>query len=152
MKAIRRILIALDFSPVADKLIETGVELGLALSAELRLIHAAAPDPHFVGYEPGPQTVRNERAKELKKEHVKLQNLADTLTSKGLDAEALLVQGPTADTLLTQAREWNADIIVMGNRGHGLFRKAVIGSVSEAVIRSARCPVVVVPAPMITEE
>jgi nucleotide-binding universal stress UspA family protein len=58
-------------------------------------------------------------------------------------AEVLL--GNPGHELTDAARD--ANLLVVGSHGHGWLRQAVLGSVSEACIRHARCPVVVVPEP-----
>ncbi len=65
--------------------------------AKIWLVHVAAPDPEFVGYEPGPQYIRDDRAKVLLAEHKKLASYIKSLEGKGYKAEALLVQGPTIE-------------------------------------------------------
>ncbi len=54
------------------------------------------------------------------------------------------VRGPSAEVLTNAAS--NADLLVLGSHGHGRIFHAVLGSVAEACIRAATCPVVVVPA------
>jgi nucleotide-binding universal stress UspA family protein len=44
------------------------------------------------------------------------------------------------------ATEWHADLIVMGTHGRRGFRRLVLGSVAERVLRSASCPVLMIPA------
>lgn len=67
--------------------------------------------------------------------------------SLGLQAEALVVAEdtdiPVAETLLRVARERDAQVIVVGAHPHGV----VLGSTTRAVVRDARCPVLVVRAP-----
>ena len=58
-----------------------------------------------------------------------------------------VVQGHPAQVLVDEAR--GADILVVGNRGHGAFTSALIGSTSERCVRHALCPVVVVHAPAV---
>ena len=145
---MKNILIGVDFSAVTEALLRLGSAMARSFDGRVRLLHVAAADPDFVGYEPGPQTVRDSRAHELRAEHAQLQDMADRLCSKGIQADALMVQGKTSDTLLAQAEEWAADVIVLGNRRQGFVRKAVIGSSSEGVIKNARCPVLLVPAPL----
>ena len=50
--------------------------------SKIWLVHIAAPDPDFVGYEVGPQYIRDHRADELKKEHKLVKKYADELKAK----------------------------------------------------------------------
>lgn len=143
---MKRLLAALDFSPVSRSVVDRAAALAQAFAAELTLVHVAAPDPAFVGYETGPQTVRDARASELRSEHRDLQNAAEDLRARGIGARALLLQGATVEMLLREAREIGAEMIVIGSHGHGALHRALLGSVSEGVVRGARCPVLVVPA------
>ena len=52
--------------------------------------------------------------------------------------------GGVAEEIVNLARDLEADLIVMGNRGHGGLRRAIEGSISEYVIRTAHCPVMIV--------
>ncbi len=52
--------------------------------------------------------------------------------------------GPAAETITAQARQLNADLIVVGARGLGAARRLVLGSVSERVLHHADRPVLVV--------
>ncbi len=61
----------------------------------------------------------------------------------------LVVDGNAAQVLLDAAR--GADLLVVGNRGHGGFTDALIGSVSSRCVRHAHCPVVVVHTPAAKE-
>jgi nucleotide-binding universal stress UspA family protein len=110
------------------------------------LLHVAAPDPDFVGFEAGPQSVRDDRAGELRGEHRELQRRAETLRRQGIDAEAFLVQGPTVDTILDRLEHLGADLLVLGSHGHGALHRMLLGSVSRGVLRRTTRPVLVVPA------
>jgi nucleotide-binding universal stress UspA family protein len=59
-----------------------------------------------------------------------------------IECEGKAVQGQPAEVLLQEARE--ADLIVVGNRGHGGFASLLLGSVSHQVVQHAPCPVTVV--------
>ena len=143
---MRQILAAVDFSPVTKAVVEQAASLAEAFSAELTLVHVAAPDPDFVGYAAGPQTVRDDRAREIRDEHRNLQAIADDLRDRAISARALLIQGSTVEKILAEGARLRADAIVIGSHGHGALYRALLGSVTEGVVRAAQCPVLVVPA------
>lgn len=142
---MRNILVAVDFSPITERVVKLASELARGLDTHLWLIHAAAPDPDFVGYEAGPVGVRDQVAEELRNEHRDLQAHADALRESGLEATALLVQGPTVEMILKEADRLDADLILIGSHGHGAVFRLLLGSISEGVLRRSKIPVMIVP-------
>ncbi|HOP42728.1 MAG: universal stress protein [Flavobacteriales bacterium] len=140
------ILAPVDLSELTPRVAAQAASLSRAFGAQLWLIHVAAPDPDFVGFRTGPQYVRDHRAEILKQEHRDLHDLRDLLRAEGVNAEALLVQGPTTETILQEAADLNADLIVMGSHGRSGLFKALVGSVCEQVLRESNVPVHIVPA------
>ena len=142
---MKNILAATDFSPVSDAVVEHATSLAQAFGAALWLLHVAAPDPDFVGYEPGPQSVRQTVAAGLHDAHRKLQDQSAALRARGIDCTALLVQGSTPETIVREAERLDADLIVLGSHGHGAIRRALLGSVSEHVLHHADRPMLILP-------
>ncbi len=142
---IKNILVLVDFQDPKSLVVARASSLALAYHAKCWLIHVAAPEPDFMGYEPGPQYVRDERAKELRAQHVLLQKQKDWLATFGIESEALLVQGPVAETILAEAEKLHTDLLVLGRHKHSTLHEWVIGSVGKEVIRRSEVPVVVVP-------
>ncbi len=66
---------------------------------------------------------------------------------RDVEVEAVALVGSPASVLLERAR--GADLLVVGHRGHGRWRSALLGSVGLSVILHAPCPVTVVPAPAV---
>jgi nucleotide-binding universal stress UspA family protein len=62
----------------------------------------------------------------------------------GTIAQAHLRMGKAATEIVDLAEELGAGLVVLGSRGLGGIRRALIGSVSESVVRHAHCPVMVV--------
>lgn len=149
--SVHKVLAAIDFSPVSTSVVEQAASLAEAYGAELTLVHVAAGDPEFIGYSQGPQTVRDGRARELRKEHADVQEIAEGLRERGITAHALMIQGATVEKILAEAAQLEADVIVLGSHGHGALHRALLGSVSEGLVRGARCPVLVVPAAPATD-
>jgi nucleotide-binding universal stress UspA family protein len=67
--------------------------------------------------------------------------------AQGVNAETRLVAGDPAAQICRLAEERDADLIVMGSRGHGPLAAALLGSVAGHVVQHAHCPVMVVPDP-----
>ncbi|MGI9287132.1 MAG: universal stress protein [Pseudomonadales bacterium] len=139
------ILLGVDLSSSSDTIIAQGQSLAQAYSAKIWLLHVAPSDPDFVGYDVGPQTVRDAVAKKYHAEHAQIQAFSAQLRDAGLDATALLVQGATADTILKEAEQLQANIIVLGSHGKGMAKQLLLGSTSSSVIKHSKVPVLVVP-------
>lgn len=143
---MQNILVPIDFSEITPRVIDQTRSLSQNRPTKVWLIHVAAPEPDFVGYEPGPQVVRDQVAHRLQKEHKALHDYAESLRQAGIEATPLLVQGQTVEKILEESVRTQADLIVLGSHGHGALRRALLGGTSEGVLRKARCAVVIVPA------
>lgn len=139
------LLVAVDFSAVTERQV-AAVERLAAPGRRIHVLHVAEPDPDFVGFEGGPDTVREQIAAEFRQEHRQVQALAARLRDAGFDATGLLVQGATVSTILEQAEKLAAHAIVVGSHGRGALFDLVVGGVSAGVIRNAQVPVLVVPS------
>lgn len=73
--------------------------------------------------------------------------LATAASTLGLtDAERHVLQGAPGPSLCDEAKRLRARAVVVGSRGHGGLRRAVLGSVADHLVRNAPCPVVVTAA------
>lgn len=142
---MRKIVVGIDLSAATDKVIQTAARLAQSQSSQIWLVHVAGPNPDFVGYEAGPQVVRDQIAAGLRDEHRHLQDIADTVGSEGVTVTPLLVRGPTVESILNEAAKLQADVIVIGSHGHGLLYRALVGSVAQGILRGSSCPVLIVP-------
>jgi len=145
LTTMKKLLVALD-ATAADRLVlDHARALAKAFGARLRLVHVAAPHPDFIGYEPGPQYIRDARAEELKHEHSELLRYRTELEAQGLEVETRLIMGPTVETLTTEADDLQADLIVMGSHGRRGLARLFMGSVSEDVLKEHRWPLYIIP-------
>ena len=143
---MKTILVPVDFSDTTAPVLAEAQVLAKALGGDLVLLKVAEPEPDFVGFEPGPATVRVAVAHDYRAEHVRLDELKAQASAGGLAVTALHVQGPIVEKILDQATERGARMIVMGSHGHGALYELLVGSITQGVLKGAKCPVVVVPA------
>lgn len=141
-----KLLVATDFSPQTDKVLRVARRLASALSAELCVLHVAAPEPAFKTYGAGERQDRDETAAENREEHRLVREAAQSMRDAGIDAVGIMLQGPPAKVILEEADKFDADLIVMGSHGFGAVFKLLLGSVSSAVMKKSGRPVLIVPA------
>lgn len=144
---MKTLLVCVDFSETTEAVIDAAATVAGAFKSKVFLLHVAAPEPDFVTYDAGPPSERDAIAEHLREDHRRLQAFEARLNGQGLDATALLVQGATAAKILEEIDRLGADCVVMGSHGHGAMYELLVGSVTEAVVRQAACPVLVVPSP-----
>jgi len=143
---MKTILVPVDFSDVTTEVVETARKFAAAFQGRVVVLNVAEPEPDFVGFEAGPPTVRVATARDFKLERQRLDDVKARLVNSGCEVVALHIQGPIVEKIIHEAGEQQADLIVMGSHGHGAFYDLLVGSVTNGVIKDARCPVVVVPA------
>ena len=149
-----KILVAIDFSDISEKILQQAEKLARAMSAEIILIHVAEPNPDHIAYDfdPAamyaidPSEIRQQIAERFHHEHQQIQQMAEKLRAEGLSCKALMVQGPTVEMLLGAVKNMNIDFIMAGSHGKGWLSQILLGSSSEALVRKSPVPVYLVPA------
>jgi nucleotide-binding universal stress UspA family protein len=140
-----RILLATDGSEEAELAALRAVDLADATDSELHVVHVGVV-PTFLKSYPG--TLGYERRLYEEIEEVSRQLLRKqswrVKAAGGAVAGTHLRMGAVAMEIVALAEEIGADLIVMGSRGLGGVRRALMGSVSDSVVRHAHCPVLVV--------
>jgi nucleotide-binding universal stress UspA family protein len=143
----RRILLATDGSEGAELAASRAVELAHSTDSELHVVHVGFA-PAFLKGEPGTRGYDRMLVEEIEDAARELlRKLTWRVEAAGGDvAGAHLRMGEVDLEIVGLAKKLGADLIVMGCRGRRGVRRAVGGSVSDAVIRNAPCPVLVVPS------
>lgn len=142
---MKNIFVSIDFNEQESILMDKAFELAKAFNAKIWLVHIAAPEPDFIGYDVGPQYIRDARAEDLKEEHKLLQEYAQRLNNKRVKAEGLLIQGATVEMIIQEAEKLNSDMIITGHHDHNFLYKAFVGSVSDQIIKESKIPLLLVP-------
>ncbi|MDX1685488.1 MAG: universal stress protein [Saprospiraceae bacterium] len=142
---MKNILALIDFSDSSSQVVDKACEMAKNYGAKCWLIHVASPNPEFVGYEIGPQYIRDSRADELKQEHEQLQFHKKILIDRGVDCEALLIQGPINETIAQEIKKLEADLVVAGSHGRSRLYDLLVGSVAEYLIKNIDVPILLIP-------
>jgi len=141
-----KLLAAIDFSPVTEKIINKIKELYPKMKPKIYLIHVVQPDPDFIGYEVGPPTERDFMAKRFKEKHQQLQAISEKLQLEGIESTPLLIQGATVGTIIEEGHKLQADFIVIGSHGHGMMYNLLVGSIGNGLLKNSPIPLLIIPA------
>ena len=134
------ILLATDGSPDAALALETAVDLANTTNSELHVVTAARGYPAYdIRIEEVAEQLRQEAQEVLDEQVRRVEEVGGTVQ------EAHVRVGERrSDEIVKVAEEIRAGLIVMGSRGLGGVRRTLMGSVSDAVVRHAHCPVLIV--------
>ncbi len=134
-----RILLATDGSREAQLAATTAADLAKSTGSELHLIHVGELRPTFLAQtEVEPAQLQREAQQLLDEQARKVEGAGSPVK------EAHLRMGRADEEIVDLAQSIGAGLIVMGSRGRGRIRRALIGSVSDSVVRHAHCPVTIV--------
>jgi nucleotide-binding universal stress UspA family protein len=144
-----RILLAFDGSKEADAATRAAVEISNATSSELHVVYSLNTEL-WRSY-PG-QIIPNTREEDLedleeskRKAGAWIDRQAERVRAEGAKVEEVhLAFGKPDEAIVKLGEELEAGLIVTGSRGLGGVRRALMGSVSDSVVRHAHCPVLVV--------
>ena len=145
MKELKNILVAVDFNDAVGEILGYAEGLAQKFGAKVWVVHVAEPEPDFVGYEPGPQYIRDMKAEEFSEEHRNLQSICDTFLGKEIEKEALLIQGSTVETVLEEAEKLKSDLLIVGTHKHSFLHNLLQESVSLELLKKSNIPLLAIP-------
>lgn len=140
---MKSIVIATDGSGPSREAVREGLELALATGAAVTLVTVRPAVSPVLG-EPFYQEKLSERHAGARAAMADAAALAREL---GVEAEEEILDGDEAGMIVECARQHEADLIVVGSRGHGVVTGLLLGSVSQGVVDRADRPVLVVKGP-----
>jgi nucleotide-binding universal stress UspA family protein len=142
---MKNILVAVDMENGDEALLGHATKLASKFDAKVWIIHVAAPDPDFVGFDAGPVYIRKTLADDLRKEHKTLRLYAEDLTGKKINAESLMVQGPPVQTIFEEAAKLETDLLIIGSHKHNFIRRIFGDDVSLQIILKSKIPMLLIP-------
>ena len=151
---MKKILISIDYNPTAQDVAKKGYELAQSMNAEVTLLHVVADYTYYssLDYSPimGFDSFSNLGVLQTNTV-TELQNAAEdylnkTKSSLGDDSIKIIVKdGDSGQAIINAAKEYEADVIVMGSHSRRGLEKILMGSVAEKVLRNSTLPLFIIP-------
>ena len=142
-KPRRQILIATDGSETSNEAADFGIEMVGCSGAKIYAVYVIDTTPY--------RSVSLDKiwSKETLEEFERIGHEATSYVEKigkaaGAEVESRVLRGNPAEKIITFAEDNNVDMIIVGSFGKGRYERAVLGSVSEKIIKHAKVPVLVV--------
>ena len=142
MARFRTILHPTDFSPGSAAAFAAACDLARDYDARLVVLHAFGPAVP-IGTEGVIVSSDLDELRAIARKELD----AVRPTNSTVRVERVVREGPSTQAILDAAKEFDANLIVMGTHGRTGFQRLVLGSVTEEVLRQAPCPVLTVKAP-----
>ena len=137
-ESFRRVLVAADLSPAAGPTIGLAERFARLVGAELRVLTVFEPLPDLAGVPPMEPTEYFGLAQETLDREV-----WPLVKTPGV--QKLVRHGLVVDTLLREAADWPADVLVVGSHGKGWAQRVLLGSVTERLINQMPTSLLVAP-------
>lgn len=142
---LKAILLPTDFSAPAGLALRSAVQLAVFHGAKVQLLHVFDDADYIVGTAlgMGPQlnAIAELRDQNLAAAEKRLEALAETARHGGCEVETIFTVGAPAREIVRLARERATDLIVLSTHGRTGWRRLILGSVAEQVVRDAPCAV-----------
>lgn len=144
---MKHILVAIDScetTTVASPIVQRTIELASALAARVWIVHivpASRPAPYNIDS----NTLRKEIVAEYRHEHEFLQQLAKCMHDRGIEAQALMVQGNTVHTILKESERLEIDLIIAGCHKQGIIYGALLDDTEEGLLSKCTRPIMFIP-------
>jgi nucleotide-binding universal stress UspA family protein len=139
---IKKILVPVDFSPPSTLAVNCGVALARKLRAKLTLLHVVESPAAFTYTFPAEiEKIEKQRTKQAE---IMLPALVGAENLDNLDLGFIVRPADIEATIDSVIREEQADLVVMGTHGRGLFGRLFVGSVAETLLRKLTIPILTV--------
>lgn len=146
IEPVRRLLFPTDFSAASDQALAVASRLLIgSVETKILLVHSYHITPSIIplsGFRGDVVPLFVDNAQHLAEQLTKPSEIA--LRERGFQVETLVERGDPSEIVIDLASEHDADLIVMGTRGHSKIRQMLLGSTAERVVGNAPCPVLTV--------
>ncbi|MBC2721943.1 universal stress protein [Desulfosporosinus sp.] len=139
----KKILVATDASEYSRRALKTALDLAQKFQAKIELLFVAYTPEAYWGYNSA-YTIEITQEQIEERGRLTLEETLEGIDVKDVPIEKKMIQGHPSNVILEEVVNEKIDLVVMGSHGYGPIAGAVLGSVSQRVLRKAACPVLIV--------
>ena len=148
---MKKVLIAIDYTPASEKVAETGYALAKAIKAEVAIVHVITEAAFYamdyapiMGYKGGYTTGTLEVLDDITKEAENF--LAASVKHLGDSSiTTMVLQGETRAAILQCSIDWNADLIILGSHSHHGLERLFSTDLAGYILKHSKIPVLAIP-------
>ncbi len=141
MSEIKKVLVPVDFSSNTEKLVEFGFYVAKQFSASVDFLYVVEPIPADAMI--GSTMITDYREVAVSSAIKRMEEMVKDLREKYPDCSGEVVYGDPVDMIVEKAGDDESRLIVISTHGAKGLERILIGSVTERVVKRARCPVMV---------
>jgi nucleotide-binding universal stress UspA family protein len=143
MATFHRILVPVDGSPTSSKAFAVALQMAREAAGTVRVFHGIDEIAYLSGFEQSAESLREAREYAARL----LEQAVAEARAAGVECDSRLVEAPArriGELVADAAREWSADLVVVGTHGRRGISRLLMGSGAEQIIRLAEPPVLVI--------
>ena len=158
---MKKVLIALDYNPTAQKIAEEGYALAKSMNAQTTLLHVISDAAYYssniysplMGYDSFTDIkfIETATVEELREAALHYLDKTKQHLNDGT-IQTVIKEGDFGERIIETAAEINADILVMGTHSRRGLEKILVGSVAEKVLRHSKIPLFIIPTKIFEDQ
>ncbi len=144
---MKTIAALVDLSDLTFKVLKQAHAFATAFNSEVIIIHIVTKVPVVVDVGLiSPVIMQDPTPAVAEKHHAQLLEMRDSLIKFGVRASVQQLECTSVDAVLAETQKCHADLIILGSHHHSTIYNLLVGSMTADVLKSAHCPVLVVPS------
>ena len=144
---MKSLVVAIEFPIKRRELVDIAKKMAVEFKAKLHIVHSESVDSYIQHIVVEDNLQLTDKIMQQYKEDFKkqLKDLQDELSADKIEAECILIEGPSVNGILKIAKEVEAEMIIIGSHEHGKFYHLIFGSTHNLLIKKSSIPILIIP-------
>ena len=144
MTEFKKIMVPIDFSQNAPKVLQTAVEVAEKFDASLSIVFVVQSFEDYSGFFVPHMPISQFEDEMVQGAEKKMESFLDENLKSNLSYSSTVIKGDVAEEIIEYAAQNDIAMIVMGTHGYKGLEKVLFGSVAEKVVKTSPCPVLTI--------